>query len=63
MVPSDRKGEKLTRKFRKSIKYDYVSVGKVQYNAMHNKSVYEVGYLDVTTEKLTDSIIAGNMLS
>ena len=42
---SHRKGDKLMAEVRKCIKYDDISAGKVNYNAMHNKSVYEVSIL------------------
>ena len=48
MIP-DCKGEKLMVKVRKSIKYDDKRTIEVHYNAIHNKSVYEVEYPDVTT--------------
>ena len=58
-----RKGEKIMRKVRKRIKYDEWSTGKVNYNTMHDKSLYEVEYPDGTMEKLEDNIIAKNMMS
>ena len=51
------------RKVRKRVRYDDTSTGKGNYNAMHNKSLYEVEYSDGTTEQLATNIIAENMLS
>ena len=50
-------------KVRKSIKYDDKRTIEVHYNAIHNKSVYEVEYPDGTTQKLTANIIDENILS
>ena len=57
------KGEKLMGEFRKRVRYDDTSAGKVNYNFMHDKSLYEVEYPDGTTEQLSDNIIAENMMS
>ena len=57
MLP-DKKGEKLMGKVRKRVRYDDTSSGKVNYNAMHDKSLYEVEYPDGMTEKLAANIIA-----
>ena len=62
MLP-DQKGEKLMGKFRNHIKYYDTSTGEVHHNGMHDNSVYGVEYTDGTTEKLTDTMIAENMLS
>ena len=62
MLP-DWKGEKLMGKFRKRVRYDDTSTGEGNYNAMHDKSLYEVEYPDGTTEQLAANIIAENMLS
>ena len=62
MLP-DRKGEKLMGKFRKRVRYDDTSTGKGNYNAMHDKSLYEVEYPDGTTEQLLANTIAENMMS
>ena len=48
---------------RKSIKSDDVSAGECHYNAMHDKSVYEVDCSDSTMDQLTANIIYENMLS
>ena len=50
-------------KFRNCIKYDDIIIGEVHYNAMHDKSVYEIEYHDVMMEQLTANIIAKNMIS
>ena len=63
VVLPDRKGEKLIGKFRKRVKYDYSITGKVNYNPMHDKFLYEVEYPDGTTKQLADNIIAGNIMS
>ena len=57
MLP-DQKGEKLMGKVRKRIKYDEINTGESYYNAMHNKSVYEVEYPDGAMEILTANIIS-----
>ena len=44
-------------KVRKHIIYDDTSTGKGNYNAMHEKSLYEVEYPDGTTEQLAANII------
>ena len=62
MLP-DRKGDKLMEKFRKLIKYDDIITGEDRYNAMHDKSEYEVEYTDGTTEKLTANITSESVLS
>ena len=62
MIP-DRKGEKIMGKVRKRVRCDDTSTGEGNYNAMHEKSLYEVEYYDGTTEKLEDNIIAENILS
>ena len=41
-MPPDRKGEKLMGKVRKRVKYDKSSTGKVDYDYMHDKSLYAV---------------------
>ena len=38
---------------KKHAKYDYVSKGELQFNAMQNKSVYEVDYPSGTTDKFS----------
>ena len=48
---------------RKRIKYDDTSTGEGNYNAMHDKSLYEVEYPDGMTEQLAANIIAENMMS
>ena len=58
VVLPDRKGEKLMGKFRKRVRYDDTSTGEGNYNAMHDKSLYEVYYPDGTTEQLAANIIA-----
>ena len=62
MLP-DRKGEKLMGKVRKRVRCDDTSTGEGNYNAMHDKYLYEVEYPDGTTEQLAANIIAENMLS
>ena len=49
MLP-DQKGEKLTGKVRKRVRYNETITVEVNYNAMHDKSLYEVEYPDGTTE-------------
>ena len=61
MLP-DRKGERLMGKVSKRVIYYDISTGKGNYNAMHDKSLYQVEYPHGTTEQLEDNIIAGNML-
>ena len=63
VVLPDRKGEKLMGEVRKRVRYYDTSTGEGNYNAMHDKSFYEVEYPGVTTEQLADNIISGNMLS
>ena len=41
MLP-DLKVDKLMGEVRKRIRYDDTSTGEVNYNAMHDKSLYEV---------------------
>ena len=62
MLP-DWNGEKLMVKVRKRVIYDDTSTGEVNYNAMQDKSLYEVEYPDGTTEQLADNIVAENMMS
>ena len=58
VVLPDRKGEKLMGKVRKrGIYYDTSKVGG-NYNAIHDKYLYEVEYPDGTLEKLAANIIA-----
>ena len=59
----DRKGDKLMGNVRNRIKYDDISTGEGKFNTMQDKSVYEVKYHYVTTEKLKANIIYENMLS
>ena len=42
--------------------YDKIT-GVGNYNAMHENSLYEVKFPDLTTEQLVDNIIAENILS
>ena len=63
VVLPDWKGEKLMAKVRKRVRQDGTSTSEGNYNAMHDKSLYEVEYHDGTTEKLEANITAGNMLS
>ena len=58
-----RKGEKLMEKVRKRVRYDDSSIGEGTYNAIHDKSLYEVEYPDRKTEQLADNIIAESMVS
>ena len=58
VVLPDRDVEKLMGKVRKRVIYDNTSTGKGNYNSMHDNSLYEVEYPDVTTEKLAANIIA-----
>ena len=62
MLP-DRKGEKIMREVRKRVRYDDTITGEGNYNAMQDKSLYEVEYPYGTTEKLAANIIAENMIS
>ena len=57
MLP-DRKGDNLMGKVRKCVRYDDTSKGEGNYNAMHDKSLYEVEHPDGTTEQLESNIIA-----
>ena len=57
MLP-DWNGEKLMGKIRKRVRYDDTCTGKFNYNAMHEKYLYEVEYPDGTLEKLAANIIA-----
>ena len=50
-------------KFRKRVKYDELSTSEGNYNATHDKSLYEVEYPDGSTEQLADNIIAENISS
>ena len=50
-------------KVRKRVRYDGTSKVEGNYNAMHEKSLYEVEYPDETTKQLADNIIAENMMS
>ena len=61
MLP-DCKGEKLMGKVRKRVRYYDTSTGGGDYNAIHDKSLYEVEYPDGTTEQLVANIIAENMM-
>ena len=63
VVLPDRNGEKLMGEVSKRVIYDDTSTGKVNYNSMHDKYLYEVEYPDVTTEQLAANIIAENMMS
>ena len=49
-MPPDHKGEKLTGEVRKRVRYNDTSIGEGNYNAMHDKSLYEVEFPDGTTE-------------
>ena len=62
MLP-DWKGDKLMGKIRKRGRYDDTSKAEDNYNAIHDKSLYEVEYPDGTTEQLAANIIAENMMS
>ena len=62
MLP-DRKGEKLMGEVRKRGIYYDTSKVEGNYNAIHDKYLYEVEYTDGTTEQLAANIIAENMLS
>ena len=42
VVPPDRNGEKLMGKVNKRVRYDDTNTGECNYNAMHDKSLYEV---------------------
>ena len=63
VVLPDWKGDKLMGKIRKRGRYDDIITGEVNYNAMHDKSLYEVEYPDGTTEQMAANIPAENMLS
>ena len=62
-MPPDRKGEKLVGKARNNVRYDDTSKCEGTYNAMHDKSLYEVEYPDGITDQLAANIIAENILS
>ena len=62
MLPGQ-KGEKLMGEVRKCVRYDETITGKGNYNAMHDKSLYEAEYPDGTTKQLEANIIAENMMS
>ena len=49
--------------FRKRAKYYDSSTDKGNYNAMYDKSLYEIEHPDGTTEQLTANIIAKNKMS
>ena len=57
------KGETLTRKINKLVRYYDTSTGKASYNVIHDNSIYEIEYPDGTMEQLAANIIAGSMLS
>ena len=48
---------------RKRVQYDDTITGKGSYNAMHDRSLYEVEYPDGTMEQLEANILAENMMS
>ena len=50
-------------KVRKNVRYDTTITGEGNYNAIHDKYLYEVEYTDGTTEQLVANIIAENILS
>ena len=50
-------------KGRKNIKYDDISTREGHFNAMHDKSVYKVGYSAGKMKQLASKIIAESMLS
>ena len=50
-------------KVSKRARYDDKSTGKVNYNAMYDKFLYEVGYSAGTMEQLAANIIAENIPS
>ena len=50
-------------KVSKHVRYYYISTGKGNYNAIHDKSLDEVEYPDGMMEQLSDNIIAENILS
>ena len=50
-------------KVRKCVRYYDTSKYEGNYDAMHDKYLYEVEYNDGTTEKPEANIIAGNVLS
>ena len=57
------KGETLTRKINKLVRYYDTSTGKASYNAIHDNSIYEIEYPDGTMEQVAANIIAKNMMS
>ena len=57
VVIPDRKGEKLMGKVSRCVRYNDTITGKVSYNTMHDKYLYEFEYPDGTTEKLAANII------
>ena len=50
-------------KVRKHVRYDEKNTGEGNYNAIHDKYLYEVEYTDGMTDKLAANIIAENMIS
>ena len=50
-------------RFSKRVRYYDTSKGEGNYNAMYEKSLYEVEYTDGTTEQLAANIIDENMMS
>ena len=62
MLP-DSKGEKIMGEVSKRVIYDATSTGEGNYNAMHDKSLYEIEYTDGTMQQPVANIIADNMMS
>ena len=62
MLPNQ-KSDKIFDRVSKRVRYDDTSTGEGNYNAMHDKSVCEVEYLDGIMEQLAANIIAENMIS
>ena len=63
VVISDWKCEKLMGEVSKCVKYYYSNICEGNYNATHDKSLYEVYYPYGTMEQLTANILAENMIS
>ena len=63
VVLPDQKSDKLMGNVGKHVIYDDTSAGEVNYNAIHDKYLYEIEYTDGTTEQLAANIIAENMMS
>ena len=63
VVLPDQKGEKIMGKVRKCVRQNDTSTGKGKYDAMYDKSLYEVEYPDGTIDQQSANIMDDNMLS